>query len=92
MINLFLFVDVTPPVITCPSDISVNTGSGIATAAVTWDAVNATDNSDAVMAATDISSGSNFVVGDTVITAIATDGSGNEATCNFTVTVSGKIC
>ncbi|XP_030830199.1 uncharacterized protein LOC588928 isoform X14 [Strongylocentrotus purpuratus] len=80
--------DVTPPVITCPSDISVNTGSGIATAAVTWDAVNATDNSNAVMATTDIPSGSNFVVGDTVVTAIALDSSNNEATCNFTVTVS----
>ncbi|PSR13661.1 MAG: hypothetical protein C7N36_07150, partial [Bacteroidetes bacterium] len=81
--------DATPPVITCPAAVSVNTDEGDCTAAtgVVLGTATATDN-----CATTISYSNNapvtYPVGTTTVVWTANDGNGQSATCNQTVTVS----
>ena len=79
--------DVQPPVITCPANITRPNAPGQCGATVTY-AATATDNCTSTVTLTvQPASGSFFPVGTTTVTARATDGSGNTATCSFTVTV-----
>ncbi len=78
-------VDDTPPVATCPDDITVGNDAGMCGAVVQF-AATATDNCSATISCTP-PSGSYFPVGVTAVTCIAVDGSGNADTCGFTVTV-----
>ena len=81
-----LVADVTPPVLTAPADRTVEaTGPGGAAATFSGDAVD--DNGDVVPVVFAPESGSTFPLGSTVVTATATDLSGNTATATFTVTV-----
>ena len=87
--SCFQQVTVTEPVdptVSCPGDINVDTTDPTGTT-VTFSA-SATDNCDP---SPEISfspaSGSNFPIGDTVVTCAATDDSGNTGTCTFTVSV-----
>jgi gliding motility-associated-like protein len=77
--------DTTPPVITCPGDISQ------CDPVVFWTAPIGTDNCAGVNTAqtdaTGLSSGSTFPVGTTTIEYTATDGAGNTTICTFDVTV-----
>ncbi len=80
-------VDNTKPVLTCPSPINKNNDPGICGAVVNF-SVTATDNctSNPTLTVTP-SSGSQFAVGTTTVTAIAKDGSGNMSTCSFNVVI-----
>jgi len=79
--------DVTPPVITCPANITLPNAPSQCGATATYTAT-ATDNCTSTVTITvQPASGSFFPVGTTTVTAMATDGSGNTATCSFTVTV-----
>ena len=79
--------DVQPPVITCPANITRPNAPGQCGTTVTY-AATATDNCTSTVTVTvQPASGSFFPVGTTTVTARATDGSGNTATCSFTVTV-----
>jgi hypothetical protein len=78
--------DVTPPVITCPTNITVNNDTGLCSAVVNFN-VTATDNCTPVNVVATPPSGSTFPVGTTTVNATATDPSGNTANCSFTVTV-----
>ena len=73
------------PVITaCPEDIYKDAGdSGIVT--VTYQTPAATDNSGDVTVICEPQSCATFSVGRTVVSCVAIDGSGNNATCNFLV-------
>jgi hypothetical protein len=73
------------PVITCPTDIAVNTDAGDCEAVVTFSA-SATDNCSAVITYSH-ASGSAFPVGTTTVTATATDPAGNTDVCTFDITV-----
>jgi hypothetical protein len=78
-------LDGTPPVIVCPANLTVpcNPARLVAVAFT----VTATDNSDPSPTITCTPpSGSGFPVGTTIVTATATDLSGNRSTCRFTVT------
>jgi len=82
-------VDIEDPVITCPSNIStVSTTSGCG-APITYSAPVATDNCPGVTTAltAGFPSGATFPSGTTTVTYMAFDGSGNDASCSFTVTV-----
>ena len=79
-------VDDTDPVVTCPADIVVDNDPGECGAGVSFNPT-ATDNCAGVTVSTDFASGTLFPVGTTVVTATATDGAGNTATCTFNVTV-----
>jgi len=79
--------DVQPPTITCPANITRPNDPGQCGAVVNYTAT-ATDNCTASVTVTiQPASGSFFAVGTTTVTARATDGAGNTATCSFTVTV-----
>ncbi len=78
--------DVTPPVITCPSNILLSA----CTPTATWAPATATDNCAYGLTVTQIAGpapGSTFANGSTTtITYRATDAGGNQVTCSFTVT------
>ena len=75
--------------ITCPENVEVISPSN-QPIVVTFDAPHATDDSGFVNVDVNPQSGSTFNVGDNVVTATASDASGNSATCTFTVTVRRK--
>ncbi|MBT0608804.1 HYR domain-containing protein [Aequorivita echinoideorum] len=82
--------DITPPVITCPTNITQDNDLGICGAVVTFDAATATDDVDPNPIVTQTGgpeSGDEFPVGETTVTFTATDAAGNVSTCSFTVTV-----
>ncbi len=76
----------TPPVLTLPSDLTVEATS--AAGAVVTFAVSASDAEDGTLPVTlSHPSGSTFPLGTTTVTASATDSDGSNATGSFTVTV-----
>ena len=79
-----------PTITGTPSAITTNTDANSATAAVSWTDPTASDNSGVVTLTSDATSGSNFSIGTSTVTFTATDPSGNQATSNFTITVTGK--
>lgn len=76
-------VDAMPPAIVCPASQVLECGPG---AAATYSA-RATDNCGAAPTTCAPGSGASFSLGTTPVTCSATDGSGNTASCGFTVTV-----
>ncbi len=80
--------DITPPTITCPAPISVNTSPGLCSAVVTY-SVTASDNCPSynLVQNTPFASGASFPLGITTNTFTVTDASGNSVACSFTVTV-----
>jgi hypothetical protein len=81
--------DIVNPTITCPANVSVNAGAGVCQATVTFTAPVGADNCAGPVTAqtAGLASGASFPVGVTTNTFRVTDGSGNTATCSFTVTV-----
>ncbi|HZV69783.1 MAG TPA: HYR domain-containing protein [Saprospiraceae bacterium] len=86
----FSLGDVTPPSITCPSNVTANVSPTTScSAVVTYGSVGATDNCTApsIVLVSGQASGSSFPVGTSTIVYRATDSAGNTMTCSFTVTV-----
>jgi uncharacterized repeat protein (TIGR01451 family) len=85
--QLLIVKDNQGPVITCPTNIVVNTGAGKCTSNVTF-TVTAVDACGTVTNLVSVpASGFAFPVGVTTVTNTATDNSGNVSVCTFTVTV-----
>lgn len=84
--DVILAADTTPPMITCPADITQSNDAGTCGAVVTF-TVTATDDNPGVTVMSTPASGSTFPVGTTLVTAVATDAAGNTAMCTFNVTV-----
>ncbi|XP_072018428.1 uncharacterized protein [Amphiura filiformis] len=81
-------VDTIPPVIICVNDITETTGLGSPGTIVAWEEPTATDNSGIVsLSSRSRQPGSFFNVGNTDVTYEFVDGSGNSATCTFTINV-----
>lgn len=79
--------DTQPPTITCPANVSVNNAPGLCSAVVAYPAPTVSDNCPGASAVCVPASGATFPVGTTTVTCTATDASGNQSTCAFTVTV-----
>jgi hypothetical protein len=81
-------VDTTPPHLPCPTNILVrlapDTSLHAGPVKVT---LIATDNGERLPVALTPASGSNFSIGATTVKAVATDGAGNQQTCDFMVTM-----
>lgn len=90
----YLYVNnfnVTSPTLGCPANINVSNNTGVCQATVVYPSIVAIDNCSGSVIVTQTSglpSASAFPVGTTVNTFSATDGSGNTATCSFSVIVS----
>jgi len=82
-------VDTTPPVISCPADITaILPANTTATSMAVNYTVTATDAcSGATPVVSTPASGSVFSLGTTPVTSTATDSSGNSSTCGFNVSV-----
>ncbi|XP_072172386.1 uncharacterized protein [Diadema setosum] len=82
-------IDTIPPeILSCPSDITSSVPVEVAGTTVTWTTPVVTDNSNVAPTVTsNISPGSFFLRGSTQVTYTFTDGSGNQVTCSFVVTV-----
>lgn len=79
--------DTQPPAITCPANITVSNDPDQCGATVTYSPPTATDNCPNVTVMASPASGDFFPVGTTTVTGTATDATGNDATCTFTITV-----
>ncbi|XP_029944330.1 sushi, von Willebrand factor type A, EGF and pentraxin domain-containing protein 1 isoform X2 [Salarias fasciatus] len=82
--------DTEPPRLRCPGDISAETDERRGTANVSWDVPAAADNSKdevSVQVKPVYTPPQLLPIGKETITYIATDRSGNQANCSFTVTV-----
>ena len=92
-----LHIDNEPPQFqdgTCPSDVDVVAGAGMAYRMVSWTNPSATDNTgDAPTIVCTPQSGSNFMIGTQDVTCTATDAAGNKATpdCIFEVAITGYL-
>ncbi len=85
-------IDQTPPLISCPQNISVNADANVCYANLSNAVIGtatATDNCDGTVTITHTNypAGNNFLVGTTNIIWTATDATGNTATCLQTITV-----
>ncbi|XP_023804740.1 sushi, von Willebrand factor type A, EGF and pentraxin domain-containing protein 1 isoform X3 [Oryzias latipes] len=83
-------VDTEPPWLQCPADIVAETDERRVTSNVSWNIPVATDNSreEVVVQVKPVYSPPQLIpIGKETITYIATDRSGNQANCSFTVTV-----
>ncbi|XP_072051832.1 uncharacterized protein [Amphiura filiformis] len=80
---------VDPVPVNCPNDITLAVGAGQTSSIVTWfPEPTATDNSGITpMLSQTHRSGDTFQIGTTVVTYSFVDGSGNVATCSFTVQI-----
>ena len=89
-----MFVDKEAPEFkVCPGSQTLNTPPGQALAVAVWQdpSVNATDNSGDMPEVTcNLLSGSNFTIGQTLVTCEAVDKSGNNNTCSFLIRVEGS--
>ncbi len=74
----------------CPENKEIETGPGNSTAVVVYQPPTATDNSVEVNVMCDLPSSSEFPIGQTIVTCVAQDISGNNATCEFHVDVRGR--
>ncbi len=84
--DLTRVVDVVPPTITVPGDITQSNDPGLATAAVTFTPAT-TDNYPGTTVACNPPSGTAFPIGTTTVTCTATDTSLNTDSDSFDVTV-----
>lgn len=86
----FVVIDVTPPAITCPANVTANNSPSTAcSAVVTYGSISATDNCTApsITLVSGLASNSVFPLGITTMTYRAADPSGNSSTCSFYVWV-----
>ena len=87
-IQIITIVDQTPPVASCPADISVDTDLNQCSAVVDY-SIEGTDScgSVTITQTSGLASGSMFPIGDTVNTFEIQDECGNLSECSFVVTV-----
>ena len=83
--------DLVPPELTCPENMSVIDKLGSSSGEVVFFTVTASDNADPEPSVVCVPpSGSLFPQGTTIVNCTATDASGNESSCDFTVRVLPK--
>ncbi|MEL6122844.1 MAG: HYR domain-containing protein, partial [Bacteroidota bacterium] len=85
-------IDTEAPVFTSvPDDITIDSDASC-TVSVTWPAAVVDDDCGGVTVESDITNGSRFDIGTTVVTLTATDACGNSSSATFTVTVIKRCC
>ncbi|XP_038072761.1 uncharacterized protein LOC119741140 isoform X2 [Patiria miniata] len=79
--------DTEPPMIICPSDVTVPADNGTNSTVVTWPPPPYMDNNRVVSVSVSKENGSLFYIGTEVVEYVAYDVVGNNDTCSFKVTV-----
>ncbi|XP_063955375.1 hyalin-like [Lytechinus pictus] len=80
--------DTTPPNVTCPDDVFKTVELGTLKVPINFTEPSATEISgNATLFFRNYSSGDEFPIGSTLVEYVFSDGSGNQASCNFTVVV-----
>ena len=79
--------DTGPPTIICPPDTIILADPGQCAQIYEWPDLMVTDDCSDVQYSCTYDSGDSFSVGSTIVTCIAIDAQGNDANCNFTITV-----
>ncbi len=85
--NVTIVDNQNPVLVGCPSNMTVESGTGSCDVAVNWVSPSANDNCPGVDLTTTHTPGSLFGPGTTVVSYQAIDNSGNMTSCSFTVTV-----
>ncbi len=80
-------VDDTPPIISCPGDITIDANQAGCSAIVSWTPATATDNCNGVDITSTHEPNSRFPLGITTVTYYAEDGTGNISSCSFDIEV-----
>ena len=75
----------------CPTAVSATIGPDETTTPVTWTPPTATDNSGVVTVTGNLMPGVMLTQNIHIVIYIALDASGNSDSCNFVITVSGKL-
>src|SRR6185436_2095307 len=78
-------LDTQAPTINCPGNIDITADPGQCSKSNVTFVVTASDNCSGVTVVSIPPSGSTFLLGTTIVTNIATDASGNQTVCTFTV-------
>jgi hypothetical protein len=79
--------DQTAPSISCPSSITLPAAAGACSRVVNFPLTVSDNCAGSITVTTSQSSGTEFVVGTTMVTVTATDAVGNSANCQFAVTI-----
>ena len=82
---------IMPVIVNCPPSISINVAPNSCANTATWIAPTATDNCPGLVMTSSHNPGASFPVGNTIVSYLAADASGNKAVCSFTVTVVDNI-
>ena len=83
--------DTLPPVwVNCPSNDSVFADSASCASSVVWTAPSVSDNCSIANSTNNFNSGDPFPIGNTTVSYIATDSSGNSDSCTFVITVTAQ--
>ena len=87
----YYFLDTEAPTFeACPINQTRNTDTGLPTVMLAWENPSATDNSGDISEVTcDPPPRTKFVIGQTLVTCVAVDSSGNNNTCSFQINVKG---
>ena len=90
--HLSPYLDLEAPQITCPSTVTGYTDTSLATGRTEWPLPNVTDNSGKYVAVdcTAVPGSTSFLLGSSQVTCVATDLSGNSASCSFIVIILDK--
>lgn len=80
-------IDTQSPQIICPGNMTIPSTPGMCGAVAPWAAPFATDNCPGLVVTSNYYPGDNLPLGVTTVKYLATDASGNTATCSFKVTV-----
>ena len=88
--NVFIFLDLQKPSITCPETKAEHTAYQVSYRQVWFATAEATDNSGSVHTWCEPAPGAVFHLGVQVVICYAEDEHGNEETCSFEVEVYGK--
>jgi hypothetical protein len=81
-------LDQTPPVVTCPGNLTTNLPAGVSNAVVHFRVPAATDNCETATVTATPPSGTTFALGTNPVICVAADSAGNTSTCGFNVVVS----
>ena len=90
--SIFYSSDLESPNVTCPDDIITQQDLDSKFAVASWPQAIVEDNSGNFSTpVASIISGSEFILGTTIVNITSTDASDNIGSCNFTVTVTGMF-